>query len=748
MTAAHPAPSHPALSRRDLLKGGALVVGFVAASRLAGPLLNAVAPPAAAATPDPALIDSWIAVHADNTATLFFGKVELGQGSTTGLLQIAAEELDLAMSQVSTARIDTDVTPNQGATAGSWSIQNQGPQVRAAAAEARQALLQLASAKLDAPVDRLQVRDGVVAVDGDPRRSVSYGDLVGDRRFNVKMTGKAPQKPVSQYRLVTTRVPRVDIPDKASGKQTYMQHVRLPGMLHGRVVRPRGQGAYGDGARVKEIDESSIADIPGARVVRRRDLVGVVAEREWDAVRAADRLRITWDVPPRLPEGRLFDAMRAARTEDSIVAEAGDVPAGIARALHVAGATYYGPYQGHAPFAPSCALADVGDDRALVMCSTLWPHGVRAMLSQTLGLPADQVQVRYYESSGVYGRACGDDCAIAAAVMSQEVGRPVRVQFMRWDELGWDNYGPPHLADVRAGVDADGNIVAYEYHGWNHGWNTSETAQELATGAPPTPPPGGGARVVNKLSLSAVYDMPNVRLVNHHVPGLDGYLKGGHLRSPIDLSIAFASEQTIDELAHAVRMDPVAFRRRNMSNRRWLGVLDAATEAAGWTPRVAHAQPSDARVVKGRGVGLGTHLASHGGAVADIEVDRETGKIRAVHLYGAIDCGLVVNPALVKNQIEGMLVQAASRALIEEVTFSATNVTSLDWESYPVMRFADHPGVTPVVVQRLDERSTGAGEEVMAAAVGAIANAFFDATGRRLREYPMTPERVRAVLKG
>jgi CO/xanthine dehydrogenase Mo-binding subunit len=749
MTAAHssPSPSQPALSRRDLLKGGALVVGFTAAGPLAGPLLNAVAPPAAAATPDPALIDSWIAVHADNTATVLIGKVELGQGATTGLLQIAAEELDLAMRQVSIARIDTDVTPNQGATAGSWTIQNNGPQVRAATAEARQALLQLASAKLNAPADRLQVRDGVVTVDGDPGRAVSYGDLLGDRRFNVKMTGKAPQKPVSEYRLVTTRVPRVDVPDKVSGRQVYMQHVRLPGMLHGRIVRPRGQGAYGDGARVKAIDEGSIADIAGARVVRRGDFVGVVAEREWDAVRAADRLRILWDVPPRLPAGRLFDAMRASKTADSAIAEAGDVPAGLAKAVHVAGATYYGPYQGHAPFAPSCALADAGADRALVICSTLFPHGVRTMLSQTLGLPADQVQVQYYESSGVYGRACADDCAIAAAVMSQLAGRPVRVQFMRWDELGWDNYAPPHLADVRAGVDADGNIVAYEYHGWNLGWNTSETSQELATGAPVQPPPSGGARLVNKLSLTGVYDLPNVRLINHHVPGLDGYLKGGHLRSPVDLSIAFASEQTIDELAHAVRMDPVAFRHRNMSNRRWLGVLDAAVEAAGWSPRVAHASPADGRIVTGRGVGLGTHLASHGAAVADIEVDRDSGKIQVVHLYGAIDCGLVINPALVENQIEGMLVQAASRALIKEVQFSATNVTSLDWNSYPVMRFADHPGVTPVVVQRLDERSTGAGEEVMAAAVGAIANAFFDATGKRLREYPMTPERVRAVLK-
>jgi nicotinate dehydrogenase subunit B len=739
--------AQPALSRRDFLKGGALIVGFNIAGPLTSTMLGFLAAPAAAATPDPELLDSWIAVHADNTATVFMGKVELGQGTTTGMLQIAAEELDLAMSQVSAARVDTNVTPNQGPAVASLSIMDNGPQLRAAAAETRQALLRLAAVRLNAPADRLTVKDGVVTVEGDPGRAVLYGDLIGDRQFNVKMTGKAPQKPVSQYRLVTTRVPRVDIPDKVSGKYVYMQHLRVPGMLHGRVVRPRGQGAYGDGARVVSIDASSISDIAGARVMRRGDLVGVVAEREWDAVRAAEKLKVTWDVPPRLPAGRLFEAMRASRTIDSVIVDAGDVPAALGTAAHIASATYYGPYQSHAPFAPSCALADVGAGSALVMCSTQFPHGVRNMLAQTLGLAADQVQVRYYEGAGVFGRSCHDDCAIAAAVMSQAVGRPVRVQFMRWDELGWDNYGPAHLADVRGGVDAAGNIVAFEYEGWHHGWNTAETSQELALGGPVQPPVSGRARLVNKETLSAVYSMPNVRLINHHVPGLDGYLKGGNLRSPLDLSISFASEQTIDELAHAVQMDPVAFRRRNITDPRWLGVLDAVAQAAGWESRVAHASPSAARVVTGRGIALGTHIVSYGSAVADIEVDRESGEIRVKHLYGALDAGLAVNPALVENQIEGMLIQATSRALIEEVQFTRTNVTSLDWKTYPVLRFADYPRVTPIVVQRLDERSTGAGEEVMGAAVGAIANAFFDATGARVREYPMTPDRVRGALK-
>ena len=732
------------LSRRDLLKSGALIVGFNIAAPLVGPLSSSLR----AAAPDPAMLDSWIAVHADNTATIFFGKVELGQGTTTGMLQIAGEELDLDMSQLSAARLDTDVTPNQGPSVASLSIMDNGPQLRAAAAEARQALLRLAAAKLAAPMERLKVVAGVVSVAGEPSRIVKYGDLIGNRRFEVKMAGAAPQKSVADYRLVGTRVARVDVPDKVSGKYVYMQHVRVPNMLHGRILRPRGQGAYGAGARIVSVDASSIDDIPGARLVRKGDFLGVVAPQEWDVVRAADQVKVTWQMPPRLPApGKLFDTMRASQTIDSVIVEEGDVPAALAKAAHVASATYYGPYQSHAPFAPSCALADVSPQGALVMCSTQFPHGVRAMLATTLGLSPDQVRVQYYEGAGVFGRACHDDSALAAAILSQAVGQPVRVQFMRWDEHGWDNYGPAHLADVRAGVDADGNLVAFEYHGWHHGWIAVETSQELALGAPLQPPVSGRARLVNKETLSAVYAMPNVRLINHHVPGLDGYLKGGNLRSPMDLSISFASEQTIDELAHAVRMDPVAFRRRNMTDTRWIAVMDAVAQAAKWAPRVAHSATPSGRIAIGRGVGLGTHIVSYGAAIADIEVDRETGEIKVKHLYGAIDAGLVVNPALVENQIVGMLVQATSRALIEEVRFTQTNVTSLDWKTYPVLRFADHPNVTPIVVQRLNERSTGAGEEVMGAAVGAIANAFFDATGGRVREYPMTPDRVRAVLK-
>jgi CO/xanthine dehydrogenase Mo-binding subunit len=745
MTSTLAAPSFGALSRRGLLAGGgALVVGFCIGgyARDAAAARGDIAGP-----PDPDAIDSWIAVHADNTATIYLGKGEFGQGNTTGLLQIAAEELDLDMSQVKWTQLDTNVTPNQGATTSSSSIHRGGPQLRAAAAEARQALLALASTRLGVQSGSLVVSKGVVSIDGHPSRAVSYGALLGDKPFNVKFTGTAPQKPINRYKLVGTRVARVDIPDKVRGKYVYMQHVRVPDMLHGRVVRPRGQRAYGAGAKPLVIDESSIAAIPGARVVRKGNFVGVVAEREWDAIKAARALKVTWEESATLPgNADLFDRMRAAKTTDTVIADWGDAAKAFTQAAHVASASYRCPYQSHAPFAPNCALADVRPNGALVMSSTQDIYNSRDMLAEVLGLPLEKVRVQYYEGSGTFGRSCYEDAAQAAAVMSQAVGKPVRVQFMRPDELGWDDYGPAHLADVRAAIDASGKLVAYEYHGWQHGWMVNETTHELVLGTPPTErTTGAGSIPVNRMSTGSMYAVANRRVVSHAVP-MVGYLKGAPLRSPLDLSFAFASEQTIDELAFRIGMDPLEFRRNNIGDARWLGVLNAAAAAAAWTPRVSASALSSADVVTGRGIALGTHHVSYGAAVAEIEINRRTGNIVAKRVYGALDAGQVINPALVENQIVGQMIQATSRVLKEEVTFDQNGVTSLDWVSYPVLRFAEHPHVVPVVVQRLDEPSTGAGEEVMGATAAAIANAFFDATGVRLQQYPMTPERVKATL--
>jgi nicotinate dehydrogenase subunit B len=678
---------------------------------------------------------------------VFIGFAELGQGCSTALLQVAAEELDLGMDQVRSIGLDTHITPNQGGTYSSQAIRRGGPQVQRAAAEARQALLALAAERLQLPVARLQVDNGIISGSGDDNAFTSYGELIGDRQFNLAFTGTAPLKNVADYRVVAQPLPRKDIPLKAKGSYLHVQHQRLPGMLHGRIVRPRGQGAYRDGVQIAAVNEASIAGITGARVLRKGNFIGVVAQREWDAVRAAQQLDVTWTQPASLPgNADLFAKMEAGPVNDRVARDEGDIGV-YANAPYKAEFAANGPYQAHAPFAPNCALAEVTATSALVLCSTQDVYGTRNSIAGLLGLEPQQVRVQYHEGAGTFGHSCWDDAAQAAAIMAQLAGQPVRVQFMRHDEHGWDTYGPAHIGKVKVAADSAGKLLSYEYEGWQHHWSLVDTTLQSANDVPASEWPAMAAQQINPLVLGGQYNIPNIRLLNHHVDGLD-YLKGAWLRSPLDLSMTFVSEQAIDDLAYQLKQDPFEFRRQNILDERWLGVLEGAATAANWQNRAAAAELSDAEaeVVRGRGIGLGTHLASWGGAVAEIEVNRRTGVVRVLHLYGAIDAGLVVNPSNVENQIVGQLVQTASRMLHEEVTFNTTNVTSLDWASYPILRFADSPAVTPVVVQRLNEVPLGAGEEVMAAAAAAIANAFFDATGRRMRMYPFTPERVLAAL--
>ena len=393
--------------RREFLKaGGAMIVGFSL-----GGVLSAQGRGAVPGPPDAKQIDTWLAIHADNTATVYIGFAELGQGNSTALLQIAADELDLDMSQLSTVRLDTNVTPNQGGTYSSASIQRGGPQIRTASAEARAALLKLASQKLNAPVERLAVSKGVVSVSGGSG-SVTYGALVGDKPFNLAFTGTAPSKAASEYKVVGKAVPRRDSPDKVIGKYVYMQHVRVPEMLHGRVVRPRGQRMYGAGAKVLNIDEASIRGIAGARVVRKGDFVGVVAPNEWDAIRAAQQLKITWEAPPALPDSvAIYEQMRKAKAEDRVVSQKGDTDAAFNSAAHTALQTVHAPYQSHALFSPNCAVANVTADSAMVMCSTQDVYATRTSLARVLGLAPEKVRVQYYEGSGTYGHSCYDDVA-------------------------------------------------------------------------------------------------------------------------------------------------------------------------------------------------------------------------------------------------------------------------------------------------------------------------------------------------
>ncbi len=736
-----------ALSRRGLLKGGgAMVIGFALSPVV--PAVAQVARGLKAGPPDYYAVDTWIAIHADNTATIYTGKCELGQGNQTGLLQVAAEELDMGMHQVSTVRLDTNLTPDQQATSSSSSIHRGAPALRAAAAQARMALLARAAVRLGVPPGSLEVRDGIVSVRGENGfRTIAYGDLLGERPFNLKYDGTAPIKTPGQYRLVGQRPARVDLPEKAAAKYVHMHHNRVPGMLHGRVVRPHGQRGFGIGAKPLVVDEASIAHIKGAKVIRRGDFVGVVAEREWDAVKAARDLKVTWQTgAPLGTHETVHERMRKDKTVDTLIAKRGDAAGMLQKAAFVRGASYFCPYQSHAPFAPNCALADPTGEQLVIRSSTQDVYSSRRQVAEMLGMPVEKIRLMYFEGSGTFGRSCYEDATQASAIMATATGKPVRVQYMRWDEHGWDHYGPAHLAEVRAGVDAEGNIVAYEYDGWQHGWTMTSTVSDSArTKAGVERAEGSGSITVNPISTGSMYKIGHRRVTSHAVPMVN-YLRGAALRSPLDLSFAFASEQTIDELAVAVKMDPVEFRRRNIGDERWLGVLEAAAKAAGWKQKIMGSKIGTGDVVRGVGIALGTHHVSYGAAVADIEVNTKTGVIVAKHLFGAMDCGLAVNPALVENQMVGQMIQSVGRVLKEEVTFDDHGVTSLDWDGYQVLRFAEHPEVTPVVVQRLDEPSTGAGEEVMGATAAAIANAFFDATGVRMRQFPMTPARVLASL--
>jgi len=729
------------IKRRSLLKaGGALIINFHCPTASFGQQQRAVAGP-----PDPEQIDSWIAIHQDNTATVFIGFAELGQGCSTALLQVAAEELDLSMAQIGTIGLDTHITPNQGGTYSSSAMRVGGPQIQRAAAEARQVLLQMATEQLKVGIDSLHVENGIIYSNEANGRNTSYGELIGDRQFNLTFSGNAPVKNPADYKLVATPFPRKDFPRKAKGTYRYIQHLRLPNMLHGRIVRPRGQGAYKDGVQVVDINEASIATIPGARVIRQNNFVGVVAEKEWDAVKAAQQLEITWDQPQSLPGNEnLFTQMEKGLTNERVALEQGDVSA-FNEAFVRSEFKAHGPYQAHVPFAPNCALADVKQNSALVMCSSQDIYNARTSIANLLGMEIEQVRVQFHDGAGTFGHSCWDDVAQAAALMSNMVGQPVRVQYMRWDEHGWDTYGPAHIGKTRVSADRNGKLVSYEYEGWQHHWSLVETSEQTAKGTPASEWPPFPAQQINPRTLGGMYDIPNRYLLNHHVPGLD-YLKGAWLRSPVDLSFSFVSEQAIDDLAFQLGIDPWQFRQQNISEFHWLGVLNAAAQAANWQPRPAAENLANTTTVKGRGIGLGTHLASYGGAVAEIEVNKRTGEVRILHLYGAIDAGLVVNTSNVENQIVGQLVQTASRMLLEEVTFNKTSVTSLDWSSYPILRFEQCPEITPVIVQRLNEAPSGAGEEVMAAAAAAIANAFFDATGKRMTMYPFSAERVLEAL--
>jgi CO/xanthine dehydrogenase Mo-binding subunit len=746
------------LSRKTFLKGsGALITGLSLAPavhaandpRATSPLHTGVVP----GPPDPTQIDSWLQVNPDNTVTLFHGWAEMGQGSPTAVRMIAAEELGLSMDQVTAAQLDTNVSLSALAVASSSTYTALGAtSMRGAAAAARTLLLNQASAQLGVPAASLSMANGVVSGGG---KSVKYADLMAGKLFNSTIAAVNPTlTSPANYKLIGTRVPRIDIPAIVTGKGTYVQNVRVPGMLHGRVVRPRGQAALTQGARLLSLDKSSIAHIPGAQVVQKGNFVGVVAPKEYDAIQAAAQLKVTWDNTPKLPgDGNLEAALRnpANLQRTTLAVNTGDVGTGLASAAKTLSASYFTTYQSHAPLGPNCSIADVSSNGALILSFSQGPYALtRGPVAVALGIPTTAVRVQVYPASGTYGHSAYDDASVSAALMSQAVGKPVRVQLMRWDETGWDQFGPAQATDVRAGVDANGKLVAYDYTAFNHGWTqVVESASELAgTPLPATAPAG----MIDTVNSGSFYTIPNRRVTGMSVNGYAGFFKGTYLRAPGAPQAIFASEQTIDALAHTAGLDPIAFRIQNIDMSqtngvaRWGGVLNAVAQAAGWKPAVSASKLAGGNVVKGRGVAAGGFANTFTAIVADITVNKKTGVISVDHLYAAQDAGGTVNPASVENQMVGCLVQGCSRALIEEVRFTKVRQTSLDWVSYPILRFKAAPAVTTVVVQRLDQPSGGSGEPTTASVPAAIANAFFDATGVRLFRMPMTPGLVRGAL--
>jgi CO/xanthine dehydrogenase Mo-binding subunit len=773
-------------SRTSFVKGGgALIVGFsLAGAGLAGRAEAAIDPFASNGPGDMSAVDTWIVINADNTASIKTGGIRQGTGSDTGLVQIAAEELDMDMGQILFLGDDTNVTPDTGVKAASNTIVGgAGSGIRAAAASARQTLVGLASTKLGVPVGTLSVSKGVVSGAG---KSVTYGQLLGGKLFNVEMPtsynlqnanqffvpvglppGVAPAKPVASYTIVGGSPPRIDIPEIVTGAFTYIQNVHVPGMLHGRVVRPRGQRVYGFGAPIVSVDPSSIKHIPNVQVVRKKNFLGVVAPQEYDAIQAAALLKVKWADPPKtLPgSGNEFKGMRALDKAGKMnfgnadlygnAPDRGNVDRALASAAHTVTASFGWPTNCHTPIGPMCMLADVTPHGARVFAGTQGTYITRQKVAEVTGLPLDRVRVTGVAMGGCFGNGCQyNDVAQAAALMSQSVRAPVRVQWMRWDEIGWDNNAPGTLMDVRAGADAKGNLVAFDFTQFYPEYMSElrETSAELA--GYPIPQPS--TSVSGNFWTVPMYNIPNTRYLVKSIPLQGNWIKNDWMRAGSSPHTQFASEQVIDELAHAAGMDPVAFRRQNIvqdasganSQQPLLAVLDAATKAANWRPKVAASNLSDANVVTGRGVALTNAYgpADQAAAVVDIEVNKTTGKITVKHIYCAYAAGLLVNPGLVENQIVGGNVQITSRVLWEQLTYSNTNVTSMDFITYPLLRFKDSPKVTAIAVQNKALPPGPVGEPPTQPAPAAIANAFFDATGVRMRTAPMTPARVRAVL--
>lgn len=705
-------------------------------------------------TPD---LDRWIRIDPGETITVFTGKVEIGQGIQTVIGQIAAEELDVSMARMRVNLADTLLSPDEGFTAGSMSTQVSGSAVRQAAAEVRYLLLGQAAAQLDAPVERLRVEDGTV-YDPESGASVTYWELMGGKRFGQQASGRAQPKPHTDYTIVGRPVPRLDLPAKIAGEPVYVDDMDLPGMVHGRVVRPPSYHA-----RLAEVNIAPVEAMPGViAVVRDGSFLGVIAGREEQAVFAAERLAglARWQGERPLPSaeqinerllttpGESFLVVDGVTTTDPIPALVS--PEGTAQTV---AATYARPYLRHASLGPSSAVAQYEEGRLVVWTHSQGVYPLRADMAQVLGMPLDAIRVIHRQGPGCYGHNGADDVALDAALLARAVpGRPVLVKWSRRDENLWEPFGPAMVMKLQASLDAAGEVLHWNHETWSYshtarprvepGISSLVPAWRLAKPlAPPTPRPSRGFHGGIHRNADPLYAFPRRRIVKHFVP--DSPLRHSALRSLGAFSNIFASECFVDEVATAAQADPVEFRLRYLTDPRARDVVAAAAKLGGWR---AGPRPTG----RGQGIAFSRYKNTmiYSAVVVHVSVDRETGTVRVKRAFGAADAGQIINPDGLRNQLEGGIVQSASWTLKEAVHYGPDGLMGEDWQSYPVFTFLDAPEVEITLIDRPGEPPLGAGEATVGPAAAAIANAIYDATGVRLRQLPFTPDRVVEALRG
>jgi nicotinate dehydrogenase subunit B len=752
-------------SRRSLLKaGGALVVSIGAPLSL--DFAYAEDAPAMSATVKPALtpdqLSSYIAVKADGTISAFFGKMDMGQGLFVAVGQIVAEELDVPFDRVKVFMGDTATSVNQGGASGSTGLQEGGKQMRVAAAEARRILIAMAADRLATPAEQLTVTDGVVHATNEAAKKVSYADLIGGRYFNVHLDwngkygnplyapGKAQPKDPKTHAIVGQPIKRQDVAPKVFAQQDFCTDVKVPGMIHGRMIRPAMAGAV-----PVKVDEGSIKDIPSAEVVWKEGFLGVVAEKEWDAIKASQQLKVDWsDAKPPFPDqAALYDHIRKAPVRKRAVEgkEAGNVDDAFKTAARVIQAEYEWPYQSHASMGPGCSLVEIKDGHVTCWSGSQKSHFVRSGIAAILQVPEDSVHVIWTPGPGSYGRNDADDAAMDAAVLAKAVGKPVRVQYMRDQGTGWDPKGPASVHQVRAALDAAGNVIAYDF------LSKAFSRVDVDTnGSKPHDTLAGQLLGVdlnsgNGFGIPAEsYGFASKRTAWEVIPPLldrASPLRTSHLRDPVGPQIHFASESFMDEVAAASNMDPIEFRLRYVKDPRDVAVIKAAAEKAGWQFRPSPRRDQTGDNVSGRGIAYAQRNGTRVAMIAEVDIDRRNGKIWVRKFTVAHDCGQIINPDGLRMTIEGNVVQGISRTLWEEVKFDNNNVTSVDWLSYPILDMTEAPDqIDVVLINHPEIAPSGAGEPSSRPVAAAIANAVFDATGVRIRRVPFSPENVKSAL--